>query len=138
MSAFELIRLVADTGLFILVWIVQLVIYPGFAYLDSSDLKIWHPIYTRRITLVVLPLMTAQITIGTIQLLQLADTYTALSVSLIIATWLLTFIQFVPLHGKLDNAEHPKLIVQSLVRKNWSRTVIWTVLFAMTVCQMMC
>ena len=43
------VRLLLDFGLMVLIWIVQLVIYPGLCYYKSEDLGNWHKIYTGRI-----------------------------------------------------------------------------------------
>jgi len=37
-----LIRLLFDFGLLVLIWLVQLVIYPSFLYYEQDNLKRWH------------------------------------------------------------------------------------------------
>ena len=63
-----LIRLLFDFGLLVLIWLVQLVIYPSFLYYEQDNLKRWHEKYTQKITYVVLPLMMGQLIITTIHL----------------------------------------------------------------------
>ena len=59
----QLIRLLLDFGLMVLIWIVQLVIYPGLCYYKNEDLGKWHKIYTQRIGVIVGPLMIAQLAV---------------------------------------------------------------------------
>ncbi|MEL6803956.1 MAG: hypothetical protein AAFO91_09270, partial [Bacteroidota bacterium] len=51
------LRLVFDSAALVLIWLVQLVIYPSFLYMDKQDFLVWHPIYTRKVTWVVMPIM---------------------------------------------------------------------------------
>lgn len=57
----DLVRLLLDFGLVVLIWIVQLVIYPSLCYYQDKDLAKWHKIYTQRIGVIVGPLMIAQL-----------------------------------------------------------------------------
>ena len=50
-----------DFGLFILIWLTQLVIYPSFTYFREQDLTRWHRKYTRAISYIVMPLMLGQV-----------------------------------------------------------------------------
>lgn len=52
-------------GLLILIWLVQIIIYPGLARVPSSDFVNYHAWYVTRITMVVLPLMICEIIIST-------------------------------------------------------------------------
>ncbi len=47
-----ILRLLFDFGLVVLIWIVQLVIYPGLCYYSETDLLKWHKLYTSRIAYV--------------------------------------------------------------------------------------
>lgn len=124
-----LLRLLFDFGLLVLIWLVQLVIYPGFNFYTPANLQKWHKTYTSRITVIVLPLMLGQLFIAVWQLWTEINIYTAGSILLIITTWLLTFTVFVPLHNSIVNKPFDKEVLSALVRKNWFRTVIWTLLF---------
>ncbi|MEL7161763.1 MAG: hypothetical protein AAFN92_13465, partial [Bacteroidota bacterium] len=55
------LRLAVDTAALVLIWLVQLVIYPAFLYYAEADFRGWHPVYTQRVTYVVLPVMLAQL-----------------------------------------------------------------------------
>lgn len=116
-------------GLVVLIWLVQLIIYPNFQYLSESNLVQWHQTYAPRITIIVAPLMILQL-ITVIYLLFLDFTILNSIVTLLIMlNWLITFIYFVPLHVKIDRDSIDKGSLKSLVHVNWYRTIIWSCVF---------
>lgn len=123
------IRLLIDAGFLVLIWAVQLVIYPSFSYYEKTNLLIWHRSYTKRVTVIVLPLMFGQFILGIIHLWQLQDWYTTISIVIIIFLWLLTFLVFVPLHQSIDNNKPVTNVCKKLVNYNWIRTFLWSCLF---------
>ncbi len=125
-------RLVFDFGLLILIWIVQVIIYPGFAYYNSSDLLKWHSSYTKRISYVVIPLMLGQLTLGLWEAYCCPSTYTLGALFLILAVWLLTFRIFVPMHQKIAEGQTSSTFLHNLISKNWLRTFLWTLIFIWT------
>lgn len=124
--------MVFDTGCFILIWLVQLVIYPSFRYYHPPNLSAWHFRYTKKITLVVLPLMLGQLILGILQAATSEFTY-LLKLVLILSTWLLTFTVFVPLHNKIDQTDKSKEVTIALVNKNWMRTALWSLIFILSI-----
>lgn len=124
-----LVRLLLDFGLVVLIFLVQLVIYPSFTHMNAADLKKWHPSYTKQVTLVVLPLMVGQAVVVLLQVFQ-AFTYLNLtSLLLVIALWLLTFLHAVPLHAQIDNTDEPLPAAHKLVTANRIRVFLWLLLF---------
>ena len=128
----DLARLLTDTGFLILIWAVQLVIYPSFNYYTPKNLFVWHRNYTVRVTYIVLPLMFSQLILAVIYVWQIQDWYSILSLLIIVVLWLLTFLIFVPLHQSIDKAQPQEGVCEKLVSKNWIRTVLWTVLFILS------
>lgn len=122
-------RLLFDVGLMVLIWLVQLVIYPGFKYYSPSQLKKWHTFYTGRIAIVVAPLMTGQFAVAGFQLWEQQNTYTIGSIIIIIIIWNLTFFLFVPFHTAIEEDASNRAIIKNLVKKNWIRTFLWSGLF---------
>lgn len=133
----ELLRLIIDAGFMVLIWAVQLVIYPSFGYYSKSNLGIWHKSYTKRVTFIVLPLMVSQLILGVTQAWVLQNWYTLLSMIIIISLWLLTFLIFVPLHQSIDADQPIENVCAKLVAKNWIRTILWTLLFVVSVIYIM-
>ncbi|MDB9754867.1 hypothetical protein OAB20_01090 [Winogradskyella sp.] len=125
----DFIRLLIDFGFVVLIWAVQLVIYPGFKFYNRENLYVWHQSYTARVTIIVLPLMFSQLILASIQLWQTQNLYTILSGLIIVTLWLQTFLIFVPLHQSIDNNKAKANVCSQLVTKNWMRTLLWTLLF---------
>lgn len=131
----ELIRLLFDTGLLILIWIVQLIIYPSFVYYSEKNLLTWHKIYTTQITIIVMPLMLGQIFLAFYQLTFELSIYSISSIIMISLIWLNTFLIAIPLHAKIDNQVQVIDSAKKLVQINWWRTVLWTIIFVYTIFQ---
>jgi DMSO reductase anchor subunit len=129
----DLARLLIDFGFVVLIWSVQLVIYPSLGYYSKENLYSWHRSYTTRVTFIVLPLMFSQLIIVALQLWKTQNWFTMISASVIIILWLLTFIIFVPLHQSIDKNVPVENVCNSLVNKNWMRTVLWSFLFIISI-----
>ncbi|WP_405396692.1 hypothetical protein [Maribacter sp. Asnod2-G09] len=128
----ETIRLICDSGLLVLIWIVQLIIYPSFSYYKHVDLFQWHSSYTKRIAVIVIPLMVTQLIISLIQVYTTPDFYSILYSSLVIAAWIITFIMFVPLHENISKERDVEISIKKLKLHNWLRTVLWSFIFMLT------
>ena len=124
-----ILRLLFDFGLLVLIWIVQRIVYPSFLHYDAKDLVNWHREYTSRFTFIVMPLMLGQLGISIYQLIMEIDLYTVLSIIIIIVIWVSTFLQFVPIHAQISKGKASQNMLDSLVKKNWIRTFLWTALF---------
>ena len=128
-TVLDITRLLIDFGFVVLIWAVQLVIYPSFGYYTKDNLQHWHQSYTLRVTFVVLPLMLTQLVLVGLQLYQAQNWYTVSSAIIIAILWLQTFLVFVPLHQSIDFGDLKKDVCKQLVKKNWWRTFLWSVLF---------
>ena len=51
------LQIIVDSGLFVLIWLVQLIIYPSFRYTKEAYFVQWHARYTLLMGLVVSPFM---------------------------------------------------------------------------------
>lgn len=125
----DIARLIIDFGFLVLIWSVQLVIYPSFGFYSKENLLKWHRSYTARVTFIVLPIMLSQLVLVVIQLFETINWYTIVSLLIIVALWLLTFLIFVPLHQSIDNSTPVEDVCDKLVSKNWMRTILWSSLF---------
>jgi hypothetical protein len=128
----ETLRIAFDFGLLVLIWIVQLVIYPSFKYFNRNDLIRWHRVYVQRISYVVIPLMFGQTLLAIYQLYLTSSLYSAGSVILILFVWILTFLLFVPRHNAVSNVRFDENTLSELVSYNWSRTALWSIIFIWT------
>jgi len=118
-----IIRLLLDFGLVVLIWMIQLIVYPSFLYYTTTNL------YTPLIGYIVGPLMLGQLGIAIYQVSTYFTLYHSLSILIIAAIWIVTFLQFVPIHNNISKGRINEPMLVSLVRKNWSRTILWTLLF---------
>ncbi|TAI49803.1 hypothetical protein EW142_02110 [Flagellimonas allohymeniacidonis] len=125
----SLANLIFDSGTLVLVWLVQLVIYPSFAYYQKNDLIRWHRSYTKRVTYVVLPLMLGQLILCFFSIYLEVNIATLARLVMVLALWLTTFMVFVPLHSKIEESHQTDTIITKLKMKNWLRTALWTLLF---------
>jgi hypothetical protein len=129
----KLIQLMADFGMLVLLWIVQLVIYPSFTKMRAEALVDWHAQYTHRISYLIMPLMLTQLGLGIYTAWTAPSVIIGIYLVMIVSTWLLTFFISVPLHNKISQGEGTDAILERLIQTNWLRTVIWTAIFLLGV-----
>ena len=127
------LRLLFDLSLFILILLVQLIIYPGFEYYSKKDLAAWHFRYTKKISYVVIPLMLGQLIMAIIFLLNRVSLYDIVVALLVLSVWLVTFLYFVPAHRKISNGSYSDKLLGQMLRINWWRTAIWFAIFLLTI-----
>ncbi|MDT0606316.1 hypothetical protein [Croceitalea rosinachiae] len=125
----SIIRLGIDFGLVVLIWMIQLIVYPSFLHYTTTNLAGWHRKYTPLIGYIVGPLMLGQLGIAIYQVSTDFTFYHSLSILIIAAIWIITFLQFVPIHNNISKGRVSESMLMSLVRKNWSRTILWTLIF---------
>ncbi len=125
-------RLLFDFALVVLIWLVQIIIYPGFKYYSSEDLIEWHDRYTRRITFIVIPLMLGQLVLSTLILFYQPTAYSIGTMALLFTIWLLTFLFFVPQHRDISKGRISVGKLDLLIKTNWWRTAFWTIIFVWT------
>lgn len=135
-----LLNLVLASMLSGLIWLVQLVNYPGFLHVGADKCFDYQRHHTRSISWIVVPLMLAELLLAgwlllssfTFNILSYLN-YAAFGCLLII--WLATFGRAVPLHNKLGKEGYKPDYIRKLIRVNWLRTIGWNLrmilLFAM-------
>ncbi|MBS9462142.1 hypothetical protein KIM67_06945 [Flagellimonas sp. 389] len=128
----EFIRILFDFGLLVLIWMVQLIIYPSFIFYEKADLIKWHQVYVKRISYVVIPLLFGQLLISLWQIYAFVSIYTIGSFALIVCAWISTFTQFVPMHNQISSTKFDTKLLQHLVHRNWLRTALWSSVFIWT------
>lgn len=110
------------------IWLVQLVQYPGFPRVGGAEFGAFHGHHASRITWIVAPLMGAELATG----LALVGTdlpglsglflWTGLALIAVNAAW--TAFVSVPLHGSLSGRTPERM--HKLVCTNWVRTIAWS------------
>ena len=125
-------QLLIDFGLVVLIFLVQLCIYPAFKYFSEENLRIWHRVYTPNITYVVFPLMLGQLGFSAYYVFFDADVLHWLHFILVLLTWLSTFAFFVPLHQKINAGSFNKRNLLQLEKGNWFRLILWALVFVIS------
>ena len=133
MHTLQAITLSIDSGLLVLIWIVQAVVYPGFRYVDKDQFAISHQTYTRRMGWIAGPLMIAQLAVSSANLWTEPESIATLRhFTLVLGSWIVTFAVSVPLHNKLQKRGRHLETIDTLVSTNWFRTAIWTATFVLS------
>ena len=128
----EITRLVLDVGLLVLIWMIQLIVYPSFLFYTVKELIAWHKMYTKAIALIVIPLMLGQLGIAIYHVFLVQNTYTLTSIVLVVFLWGITLLKFAPLHQQISEGNTHLQVLKKLVQMNWMRTIVWTLLFLMS------
>ena len=129
-------KLIVDFGLVILIWMTQLVVYPSFTHYAANDLIGWHGRYTTAISIIVMPLMLLQVGLHGWQLINDFSWIGLGAVVLIGLAWANTFFFAVPLHNQIAAERNVLEAAASLVRVNWFRTVVWSLVFLLGLLRM--
>jgi hypothetical protein len=115
-----------DVGLAVLAWTVQLVAYPALAFVEANRFRDWHVLHSRRISIVVVPLMLGQAALHAAALVTAPSPRNAAAAILVLTAWLLTFLGAVPCHRLLRVGGFDREVHRRLLRFNLLRTLAWT------------
>lgn len=113
-----------------LIWVIQLVHYPSFHFVEKKDFVAFEAFHSQRITWIVLPVMSLELftAVGLFWMSLQTPNFglTALTLGSVGALWVYTLMVSAPLHGRLLREDYSKKIVETLVNTNWVRTLLWT------------
>ena len=132
----EILNLLFDFGLFVLIWMIQLIVYPSFLFCNKEALVFWHKKYSLRLSVIVIPLMFGQLILTGWQWYQLQTVEMTIRLFLVIATWISTFLLFVPIHTKITQQKGTHRHLEQLVKRNWVRTTLWTLICIISIFMM--
>lgn len=124
-----LVQLATTLPLVGLIWTIQIVHYPLFSMVSEGSFGAYHQTHSRRITYLVLPLMSLELA-SSVALLRwqpagvtLRDAQ--LGLALVLLAWGTTAFLSVPAHNRLAEGKSSSAL-QRLVTTNWLRTAAWT------------
>ena len=106
--------------------VTQLVSYPLFLEVEEIRFTNYHKKYTSRISIIVLPIMLAEIFITIYMIIVDASNQNILAGLILFIIWISTFILQVPIHNKISIKKDIELI-HLLIRTNWIRTFLWII-----------
>lgn len=122
----DLLNLISHSGMLVLIWIVQVIIYPGFHAIESERFIQWHERYVQSFSFIVIPLMITQAATSALQLLQNTGALQIMEFLCLLIAWVVTFTLSVPCHKKLHELGKDTLVINHLIKTNWLRTIAWT------------
>jgi len=124
-----LVQLATTLPLCGLIWLVQVVVYPQFARVGPAEFSAYHAAHARLITLVVGPLMLAELGAAFVGIVARDDRVPPalawLGLALTGVAWLTTLFASVPQHNVLS-AGFDARAHDLLVATNWIRTAAWS------------
>lgn len=108
-----------------LIWVVQVVAYPLYASVPASGFVAYHAVWSTRITLVVGPLMLAELALGLLWVGQGGRGLAWAALGCTALAWAVTAGLSVPAHEVLSGGFSEEAW-RRLVGTNWLRTAAWT------------
>lgn len=109
-----------------LIWTIQLVHYPSFAFVEALQFPGFHAFHSQRITVIVAPLMLAEVALALWGVWQWPQERVLWLAGLLVGVvWLSTVFLQIPLHNRLGAGLNLEL-VENLVAGNWVRTIAWS------------
>ena len=122
-----IIHLIATSVMVGVIWIIQLVHYPSFHFIELKQYTTFQRFHMSRISYVVIPAMLTEL--FTLILIVISmdqiDTLVLASAILLIFIWIMTAVFFSGVHQKLTLG-YDQTVVDKLVKLNWGRTLLWT------------
>lgn len=120
------LNLIISSMLATLIWVIQVVHYPSFRFVDESRFSSFHSFHSKSISYLVMPLMILELIVTATLVFKSPANLFILTSSLMLAfIWLSTFLLSVPCHNLLRQKHDPK-IIEKLIKTNWIRTILWT------------
>ncbi|MCG9875218.1 MAG: hypothetical protein MH321_10575 [Leptospiraceae bacterium] len=119
------IQLFISSSLTGLIWLVQLVHYPGFVFLSEEKFQDFHKFHSKQISWLVIPLMISELAAAIYWIFLETNVYSWVNFIFVLIAWLSTFLLSVPLHNLLSQGMMLNTIIH-LISTNWIRTFTWT------------
>ena len=122
-----ILHLIATSVMVGVIWVIQLVHYPSFHFVELKQYTTFQRFHMARISYVVIPAMLTEL--FTLILIVISmdqiDTLVLASAVLLIFIWLMKAVFFSGVHQKLTLG-YDQTVVDKLVKLNWGRTLLWT------------
>ena len=122
-----IIHLIATSVMVGVIWVIQLVHYPSFHFIELKQYTTFQRFHMSRISYVVIPAMLTELFTLILIIISMdqIDTLVLASAILLIFIWLITAVFFSGVHQKLTLG-YDQTVVDKLVKLNWGRTLLWT------------
>ena len=124
-SSMLLIHLLSTALMVGIIWVIQIVHYPSFHYIDKSRYVSFQNFHMNKISYIVIPVMSIEAISGIILLYDDQTVLFIISLIILLVIWTLTAFYFTRTHHLLAKG-YKKEIIRKLVQLNWVRTGLWT------------
>lgn len=108
-----------------LIWLIQIVHYPSFRFLNPDRFREFHRFHNQSITFIVAPVMLIELFSGALYWYQEWNLFSGLNLLALMLIWMVTTFISVPAHNQLASG-HNSAVIERLIRTNWIRTFLWT------------
>lgn len=116
-------------GVLVMIWIVQIIIYPSFRVWEKSRFQHYYSWYFKTFAFIAAPLMCWQFGMALYLTYVNKETLYYIQLGCIVISWLVTIFISVPLHQLLQRNFDVNLI-NRLITTNWLRTISWSLVSA--------
>ncbi len=108
------------------IWVIQLVHYPSFKYVNESDYIIFQKYHMSNISYIVFPVMLTEL-ITALLIFSSGEKsfFFMLSLICLFLIWVITVVLFTKFHNILQKGKDLKMI-EKMIKANWMRTLLWT------------
>ena len=124
-----LIHFVSTAFMTGLIWVVQLVHYPSFYFIEDKKFINFEKFHKKRISFIVLPVMVLEVLTGVMLIYFHEETYLETNfisnLIILLIIWIVTFGFSMRMHQKLEKGADSKAI-HFLIATNWIRTIGWS------------
>tara|TARA_B100001989_G_C24321963_1_gene355634 strand:+ start:165 stop:527 length:363 start_codon:yes stop_codon:yes gene_type:complete len=108
-----------------IIWVIQLLHYPSFHFINEKKYVEFQYFHMRRISFIVIPAMLIELASASLLAYFFRSSLTIILLALLLGIWGITFIFFTNMHQKLTTG-YDQTTVDTLVKINWSRTALWS------------
>ena len=112
-----------------LIWLIQLVSYPLFSYVNGEDFQKYHSVHVKKITPLVAIAMTFEAGTALVLLIiapEVSGLVLVMNLLSVCLIWGSTALLQIPYHRRLEFSSNKTLYTEKLVNSNWIRTTLWT------------
>ena len=127
----EQLHLIATSMMVAIIWMVQILHYPSFLFVDKQQYTEFQHFHMKKISYIIVPIMLLELFSGFAILFYIEKVQLSLyaSLTLLVLIWVITGLFFTKYHTELSKKYNRNTILR-LIRFNWIRTVLWTIRLA--------
>jgi len=127
----EQLHLIATSMMVAIIWMVQILHYPSFLFVDKKQYTEFQQFHMKKISYIIVPIMLLELFsgFGILFYIEKAQLSLYASLTLLVLIWVITGLFFTKYHTELSKKYNRNTILR-LIRFNWIRTILWTIRLA--------